>query len=95
MRNKTLNSYLCIALLLLAQIPFLGNLQAQSTLVKGTVLDAEGGMPGVNVTVKGTTNGTITDIEGNFSISMPGGNSVLIFSYIGYITEEVTVGNQT
>ncbi|MCD8079083.1 MAG: TonB-dependent receptor [Bacteroides sp.] len=95
MRNKTLNSYLCIALLWLAQIPFLGNLQAQSTLVKGTVLDAEGGMPGVNVTVKGTTNGTITDIEGNFSISVPDGSSVLIFSYIGYVTEEVTVGNQT
>ena len=51
-------------------------------------------MPGVNVQVKGTTNGTITNIDGKFSISVPNSKSVLIFTFIGYSKQEIVVGNQ-
>ncbi len=70
--------------------------QAQIS-VSGKVTDANGSvMQGVNVAVKGTTTGTATGPDGRFSIyNVPSVNSVLIFSYIGFITEEVVVGNKT
>ena len=52
-------------------------------------------LPGVNVLEKGTLNGTITDVDGNFSLSMTGPGSVLVFSFIGYLSEEVQVDNKT
>lgn len=67
---------------------------AQQSEITGQVTDAEDGspIPGVNVTIKGTTNGTITDFDGNFKISaLP--EDFLLFSYIGYETQEVAVGN--
>lgn len=68
---------------------------AQKT-VKGTVSDAAGEpLIGVNVIVKGTTAGTVTDVDGNYNLQVPGNNAVLVFSYIGYKTVEVQVGNQT
>lgn len=69
----------------------------QSTItVNGQVLDEAGKpMPGVNVLVKGTTTGTSTDTDGNYRITVPDGNAVLVFSFIGYFTQEITVGNQT
>ncbi len=57
--------------------------------------DAPEGLPGVNVVVKGTPSGTVTDVNGNYKISVPGETSVLVFSSIGYLTEEVTVGTRT
>lgn len=62
--------------------------------VSGRVVDQENneGLPGVNVIVKGTTTGTVTDIDGNFSLNVPSAESVLIFSSIGYVTQEVVVG---
>ena len=60
--------------------------------VAGKVLDEEGvGLPGVNVLVKGSSTGSITDVDGNFSIDIPDETTKLVFSYIGYITEEVEV----
>ncbi len=50
---------------------------------------------GVNVTVKGTTNGTISDLNGNFTITVDSQEDVLVFSMVGMLTEEVKVGNQT
>jgi TonB-linked SusC/RagA family outer membrane protein len=52
------------------------------------------GLPGVNVTMKGATLGTVTDANGSYSLTVPE-NATLIFSYIGYVTEEVAVGNRT
>ncbi|MFW6370770.1 MAG: TonB-dependent receptor plug domain-containing protein [Bacteroidota bacterium] len=52
-------------------------------------------IPGATVVVKGTTIGTVTDVEGNYSLSIPVDSRVLVFSYIGMKTEEVTIGNQT
>lgn len=65
--------------------------------VSGTVTDYTSGeaLPGVNILIQGTTTGTITDMSGNFSLSVPSSDAVLVFSFIGYETEEVTVGNQT
>ena len=65
---------------------------AQQINVQGTVKDAVGGVPGASVIVKGTTNGTIADIDGKFSIKAPAG-AVLEVSCIGYVTVEVPAGN--
>lgn len=63
--------------------------------VTGKVLGAKGEeLPGVNVTVKGTTIGTITNAKGEFFLTV-GENSVLVFSFIGYNTQEVSIGSQT
>ncbi|WFO15957.1 carboxypeptidase-like regulatory domain-containing protein [Cellulophaga baltica 4] len=58
----------------------------QSIKISGTVVDAEDNMPipGVNVVVKGTSTGTVTDFDGNYTIDVPASTSVLVFSSIGY-----------
>lgn len=66
----------------------------QST-VTGTVTDADGApLPGANVLVKGTTNGTQTDFDGNYSINVDG-DATLVFSYIGFASQEVAVNGQS
>jgi Ca-activated chloride channel homolog len=61
-------------------------------VITGTVLDANNNpLPGVNVLIKGTMSGTLTDIKGTFSIAIPESNVILVFSYIGYATQEVKV----
>jgi TonB-dependent starch-binding outer membrane protein SusC len=63
--------------------------------VSGRITDEKGeGLPGVNVLVKGTTNGTTSAADGSYSLSAPDGNSTLVFSYIGYTTQEVPVNNR-
>ena len=66
------------------------------TRITGTVTSTEDGLgiPGVSVIVKGTTIGTITDIDGKYSLSVPEGSEALIFSFVGMLTQEVTIGNQ-
>ncbi len=69
--------------------------QAQSRTVSGKVSDAGGSaLPGVSVTVKGTTQGSITDSDGKFSVQAAN-NAVLVFSYIGYKALEVSVGGKS
>ncbi len=69
---------------------------AQSRIVSGTIKDSNGqAIPGVNVLVKGTTNGTVSDGEGKYSISIANTDAVLVFSFIGFATQEVSVGAQT
>ncbi|MCT4602499.1 MAG: TonB-dependent receptor [Marinifilum sp.] len=67
---------------------------AQNQQITGTVSDESGmGLPGVNVIVKGTTNGTITDIDGKYSLNVENAsNATLLFSFIGYESHEVSVG---
>ena len=90
-RKRILAFFFSFALLLCTVPGF-----AQNIAVKGTVID-ESGEPliGVNVTVKGTTIGITTDIDGNYALNVPGSNSVIVFSYIGYKPIEVTVGSNT
>lgn len=70
-------------------------IQQQNRTITGIVRDASGPIIGANIIVKGTTLGTTTNIDGQFSISGIPQNAVLQISYIGYITKEVNVGNQT
>ncbi|MEQ8535272.1 MAG: TonB-dependent receptor plug domain-containing protein, partial [Imperialibacter sp.] len=66
--------------------------QAQSRVITGQVTDIDNfSLPGVNIYIKGTTTGTITDIEGNYRLEVGGTNDVLVFSYIGYLTKEMPV----
>ncbi|MBA4055637.1 MAG: hypothetical protein C0490_13060, partial [Marivirga sp.] len=63
--------------------------------VSGKITEEDGTpLPGVNVLEKGTTVGTVTDSEGAYTLNVTSGESVLVFSFIGYLTEEVVVGNQ-
>ncbi|HHU34900.1 MAG TPA: hypothetical protein GXZ49_06685, partial [Bacteroidetes bacterium] len=63
--------------------------------VSGKVTDnTDFGLPGVSVVVQGTTIGVLTDIDGNYTIEVPSTSSVLSYSFIGYISQEVVVGNQ-
>ncbi|WP_289038640.1 TonB-dependent receptor [uncultured Zobellia sp.] len=82
---------LCLMMLLICSFSF-----AQTT-VNGTVISTEDGMPlpGANVLVKGTSIGIVTDFDGNYSIDVPAGSDILVFSYIGYSTQEVTIDGKT
>ncbi|HEY0740945.1 MAG TPA: TonB-dependent receptor [Chryseosolibacter sp.] len=64
--------------------------------VSGVVRDNDGSvLPGVNVLVKGTTIGVVTDANGSYTLAAPSGESVLVFSFIGYVTKEVSINNQS
>ncbi|MEI9917732.1 MAG: SusC/RagA family TonB-linked outer membrane protein [Bacteroidota bacterium] len=70
--------------------------EAQRT-VSGTVRSGEdhSGLPGVNVLVRGTTSGTITDADGKFSLPVNSENDILVFSFVGFLTQEMSVANRT
>ncbi|MGB3779546.1 MAG: SusC/RagA family TonB-linked outer membrane protein [Tunicatimonas sp.] len=73
-----------------------GVLYAQEKTVTGTVAsDAEGALPGVNVLLKGTSTGTVTDLDGNYRLSVPEAGGTLVFTSIGYASQEVEIGNQS
>ncbi|WP_443938076.1 SusC/RagA family TonB-linked outer membrane protein [Pedobacter sp. MW01-1-1] len=69
---------------------------AQNITVKGTVIDGgdQTSLPSVSITIKGTQNGTQTDVNGKYSINVPS-NATLVFSYLGYAKQEVQVNNRT
>lgn len=69
----------------------------QEVTVRGKVTDLETGepLPGVNVIVKGTSNGTVTDVDGNYNITANDNTATLVFSYIGYVPEEVNINGRT
>lgn len=85
-------SLVLVTMLLASTIAF-----GQGFQVSGRVTDSFTGdaLAGVNVIVKGTTTGTITDIEGYYSVQVPEGNNALVFSFIGYITLEQAVSSST
>lgn len=68
----------------------------QQKSVSGKVIDSiGGGLPGVSVVVKGTTNGTITDTNGKYSLSIPPSSKTLVFSFVGMKTQEAEIGSQS
>ncbi len=75
------------------------NVRLQVTEVTGTVTDNEGeALPGVNIVIRGTTVGGATDLNGNYTIQIPAGQDqpvILVFSYVGFESQEIEVGNQT
>ncbi len=69
----------------------------QAITISGTVTALADGstLPGVNILVKGTNNGTVTDVEGKYTLNVPNEDDVLVFSSIGYLTEEIAVNGRT
>jgi len=68
----------------------------QPLIITGTVTDENGEpLPGVSILIKGTTGGTVTNLEGVYTIEVNDRTTTLVFSYVGYITQEITVGDQT
>lgn len=92
---------ICIRLLFVICFTFYGFYSAhadilQQKTIKGKVIGTDGySVIGVNVYEKGTTNGVITDIDGNFILNVGSENSVITFSFIGYLTQEIVVGSNT
>ncbi|MDN5203162.1 SusC/RagA family TonB-linked outer membrane protein [Fulvivirgaceae bacterium BMA10] len=87
---------LLVLLLVFMAMPF-SALLAQTRSVTGTVTSSEdgSGIPGVNVLIQGTTTGVTTDIDGNYKINVPSGDATLLFSYIGFLTQEIAVNSQS
>lgn len=81
------------SMLLFVAILFVGIAQAQT--VTGTVTEENGPLPGANVIVKGTSNGATTDFDGNYSLNNVPNDATLVFSYVGYATQEVAVGGRS
>ena len=78
----------------LSNIPNL--VEEKDIVIRGQITDIRGEtLPGVSIKLKGTTIGVITDLDGRYTINVPDNNSVLVFTYIGYVTQEVVVNNQT
>ena len=79
-----------LSMLLLTLFSF--SMVVAQNLVRGTVIDQAGeSVPGASVQIKGTTQGTITDLDGKFSLNAPNKKSILVISFIGYVTQEMPV----
>ncbi len=81
------------SMLLFVAILFAGIAQAQT--VTGTVTEENGPLPGANVIVKGTSNGATTDFDGNYTLNNVPNDATLVFSYVGYTTQEVAVDGRS
>lgn len=77
------------------EAPIVANTNQATKTITGTVRDAMGPVPGANIVVKGTTNGTITDLDGRFSLDNVPANAILQISYIGYLPQEIEIGNRS
>ena len=86
-----LGGWFCKTIFMLGILFRTVSLYAQKPEIKGTITDKDGPMPGVNVIEKGTSNGVITDPNGEFSIGVTDESSVLIFSFVGMKTQEIKV----
>ncbi len=76
--------------------PVEGEMAVRAITITGKVTDGTGTpLPGVSILIKGTTNGTTADISGNYTVNVPDESSVLVFSFIGFATQEIIVGAQT
>ena len=101
MNDKKIIRKKSISLLLLLVLSFMssGKIWAQdSVTVTGTIISGDDGspLPGVNVVEKGTSNGTVTDFDGVYSLEVSGANAVLVVSYVGFKTLEINVdGRET
>jgi TonB-linked SusC/RagA family outer membrane protein len=84
-------------LLLCFSFAFVLSALAQERVVSGKITAAEDGttLPGVNVVLKGTTTGTVTDVDGNFRLGVPSSGGTLVFSFIGLQTQEIVIGDRS
>lgn len=81
------------SMLLFVAVLFAGISTAQT--VSGTVTEENGPLPGANVIVKGTQNGATTDFDGNYTLNNVASDAILVFSYVGYTSQEVAVGGRS
>ena len=88
MEYNLLKSMFFAAIMLVSSMVF-----AQT--VSGTISDANGTLPGASVMVKGTTSGTVTDLDGNYTLKNVPSDAVLVVDYLGYLTQEINVAGQT
>src|SRR6185295_10242116 len=88
-----IRSYLVVLFSFLFTMKMVG----QEIAVTGKVISQEdkGPMPGINIIIKGTSTGTATDVSGTYKIMVPSGDAVLMFSFIGFETQEVRVGKRS
>ena len=89
-----MKKFLLLILATASMLAFPAWLGAQTKSVKVNVVDAYGPVAGAAVQVKGTTNGQSTDLDGSATINNVDSESVLVVSFIGYLTQEITVGNR-
>ena len=68
---------------------------AQEQTINGVVTDPNEPLPGVNIIEKGSANGVTTDFNGNYEIVVSSTDAILVFSYLGFKSQEITVGDQT
>ncbi len=89
--KKTLLLKVFSALMLLSSLAF-----GQERQISGKVTSADDGsaLPGVNVAVKGTSQGTITDAEGSFRLAVPNDATTLVFSFVGFVSQEISIGSK-
>ncbi len=80
---------------LLCAVALLSFSMVKAQTVSGTVVDESGPLPGVNVSVKGTSNGTTTDFDGNYTINNVPNDAILVFSFIGFETQEIAVSDRS
>ena len=81
----------CLSILIL--FPLI--IKAQDRTVTGTVTSEEGPLPGVNIMIQGTTYGNITNLDGEYALVVPGPEVLLVFSFVGYQTQSIKVGNRS
>jgi len=89
MSNKLIQLFCCLAFILTSF-----TINAQTESVSGTVTDGQIPFPGVNILVKGTTNGTATDFDGNYTLSDVKIGDIIVFSYLGFTTQEIEFTGQ-
>lgn len=88
--------YTWLILLLFGVAGYIQQANAQASLqVKGKVTSNDGPLPGVSIQIKGTTTGTTTDTNGTYSVTVNDDNAVLVFSFIGFLSEEIPVNGQS
>lgn len=96
LRSFLLVGLLSFVSLLSRELLAKGYVVQEGKVVTGNVTDEQGlALPGVNILEKGTINGTVSDVNGNYRISVSSSNAVLVFSYVGAQTKEVLVGDQS
>ncbi len=94
LENATFKMYDNQVVIVADEAKVTASMQEDKVTVTGTVVDQFGmGIPGVNVTVKGTTIGTITNLDGQFSLEVPA-NSTIVYSFIGFASQEIAVANE-
>ncbi|MCK5102858.1 MAG: carboxypeptidase-like regulatory domain-containing protein, partial [Cyclobacteriaceae bacterium] len=93
--KRTLYGLLVLLISLSSLVANDGIVQDRSITGNVTSEEDSEGLPGVNVIVKGTSTGTVTDVEGNYKLDVPDGDVSLVFSSVGFVTQEIVIGSQS